>query len=148
MTMEGIRTGTGTERWRERVPDFRGCDAETASAKWCADKRGREEISDGESEETSGMRGMQGRTLNGIREINHCSGCDAAPCYHYCSDWPRSVTRCLEWWEFCWRKWSRRRWRRPRCARQCDGSRLASPCFPRWYAATPASQQRRHAATR
>jgi len=33
MTMEGIRTGTGTERWRERVSDFRGCNAETVSAK-------------------------------------------------------------------------------------------------------------------
>jgi len=33
MTTEDIRTGTGTERWRERVPDFRGCDAEAASAK-------------------------------------------------------------------------------------------------------------------
>jgi len=31
VTMEGIRTGTGTERWRERAPDFRGCNAETAS---------------------------------------------------------------------------------------------------------------------
>jgi len=33
VTTGGIRTGTGTERWRERVPNFRGCDAETASAK-------------------------------------------------------------------------------------------------------------------
>jgi len=33
VTTEGIRTGTGTERWRERVPDFRGCDAEAARAK-------------------------------------------------------------------------------------------------------------------
>jgi len=33
VTAEGIRTGTGTERWRERVPDFRGCDAKAASAK-------------------------------------------------------------------------------------------------------------------
>ena len=33
VTTEGIRTGTGTERWRKRVPNFRGCDAETASAK-------------------------------------------------------------------------------------------------------------------
>jgi len=32
VTMKGIRTGTGMERWRERVPDFRGCDAEAASA--------------------------------------------------------------------------------------------------------------------
>ena len=32
VTTEGIRTGTGTERWRERVPDFRGCHAEAASA--------------------------------------------------------------------------------------------------------------------
>jgi len=23
--MEGIRTGTGIERWMKRVPDFRGC---------------------------------------------------------------------------------------------------------------------------
>jgi len=28
-----IRTGTGTERWRERVPGFRGCDAKAARAK-------------------------------------------------------------------------------------------------------------------
>jgi len=27
VTTEGIMTGTGTERWRERVSDFRGCDA-------------------------------------------------------------------------------------------------------------------------
>jgi len=33
VTAEGVRTGTGTERWRERVADFRGCDAEAASAK-------------------------------------------------------------------------------------------------------------------
>ena len=36
VTTEGIRTGTGTDRWRERVPNFRGCNAKTASAKWCA----------------------------------------------------------------------------------------------------------------
>ena len=33
VTTKGIRTGTGTERYRERVPDFRGCDAKAASAK-------------------------------------------------------------------------------------------------------------------
>jgi len=33
MTTEGIRAGTGTARWRERLPDFRGCDAEAARAK-------------------------------------------------------------------------------------------------------------------
>jgi len=33
VTTEDIRTGTGTERWMERVPDFRGCNAEAASAK-------------------------------------------------------------------------------------------------------------------
>ena len=33
VTTEGIGTGTGTVRWRERVPDFRGCGAEAASAK-------------------------------------------------------------------------------------------------------------------
>ena len=33
MTTEGIRAGTGRERWRERVPDFRGCDAKAARAK-------------------------------------------------------------------------------------------------------------------
>jgi len=33
VTTKGFRTGKGMERWRERVPDFRGCDAETASAK-------------------------------------------------------------------------------------------------------------------
>ena len=31
VTTEGIRTDT--ERWRERVPDFRGCNAEAARAK-------------------------------------------------------------------------------------------------------------------
>ena len=33
VTTEGVRTSTGTERWRERVPDFRGCDAKAARAK-------------------------------------------------------------------------------------------------------------------
>jgi len=28
VTTEGVRTGTGTERWRERVADFRGCSTE------------------------------------------------------------------------------------------------------------------------
>jgi len=44
----------------EGVPDFTGCNAETASAKRCADKRSREEISVGETEGTSGMTDMQG----------------------------------------------------------------------------------------
>ena len=26
VTTKGIRTGTATERWKERVPDFRCCD--------------------------------------------------------------------------------------------------------------------------
>jgi len=30
VTMEGIRS---MERWRERVPNFRGCNAKTASGK-------------------------------------------------------------------------------------------------------------------
>ena len=50
VTTEG--TGTSTGRWRERVPNFRGCNTKTASAKWCADKRSREKISVGESEGT------------------------------------------------------------------------------------------------
>jgi len=33
VTTEGVRTGTGTERWRERVPDFKGYNAEAARAK-------------------------------------------------------------------------------------------------------------------
>ena len=33
VTTKGIRTATGAERWMERVPDFRGCNAEAASAK-------------------------------------------------------------------------------------------------------------------
>jgi len=66
VTPEGIRTGTGTERWRERVANFRGCDAETASAKWCADKRSGEKISVGETEGTSGMTGMQGWTSESL----------------------------------------------------------------------------------
>jgi len=44
VTTESIRTGTSTERWRERVPDFRGCNAKTASAKLCADKLSGEKI--------------------------------------------------------------------------------------------------------
>ena len=33
VTTKGVRTGTCTERYRERVPDFMGCDAEAARAK-------------------------------------------------------------------------------------------------------------------
>ena len=47
VTTEGVRTGTGTERWRERVPDVSGCKAEAA-------------VSVRESEGTSGMTGIQG----------------------------------------------------------------------------------------
>ena len=32
---EGVRAGTHLESWRERVPDCRSCDAETAGAKCC-----------------------------------------------------------------------------------------------------------------
>ena len=53
MTTEGVRTGTGMERWRERVPGFRGCNAEAARARSCADKGRREEISVGESSRRS-----------------------------------------------------------------------------------------------
>jgi len=60
VTTKGVRTGTGTERRRERVPDFRGCDAKAARAKKCSDKWSREEISVEESEGTSGMTGTQG----------------------------------------------------------------------------------------
>jgi len=33
VTTEDITTGTGTERWTERVLNFRGCNAETLGAK-------------------------------------------------------------------------------------------------------------------
>jgi len=33
VTTEGIGTGTGTERWRARVPDLVASNAEAASAK-------------------------------------------------------------------------------------------------------------------
>jgi len=33
VTTEGVRTGTGTERYKERVPDFRGCDTEAVRTK-------------------------------------------------------------------------------------------------------------------
>ena len=33
VTTEGISTGTSMERWRERVSNFWGCNAKTASAK-------------------------------------------------------------------------------------------------------------------
>ena len=49
-------------RIRLRFPDFRGCDAEAARAKWCADKRSTEKITARESEGTSGTTGMQGWT--------------------------------------------------------------------------------------
>jgi len=32
-TTEGITTGKGTERWRQGVSNFRGCNAETPSVK-------------------------------------------------------------------------------------------------------------------
>jgi len=54
VTTKGIRTGTGTERWKERVPDFRCCDLKLRAPN-DADERNREEISVGESEATSGM---------------------------------------------------------------------------------------------
>ena len=62
VSLEVTMEGTGlvrVRRERERIPDFRGCNTEAASAKLCADKRSREEISVGESEGTSGMTGMQ-----------------------------------------------------------------------------------------
>jgi len=49
--MDGIRTGTSTEIWRERerererVPDFRSCNTENVGANGRADKRSREQIS-------------------------------------------------------------------------------------------------------
>jgi len=42
----------------ERVPDFRSCSAETASAKFCADKGSREKFDVGESEETGKTRNV------------------------------------------------------------------------------------------
>ena len=33
VTTKGVRTGAGTERRRDRIPDFRGCDAQTATVK-------------------------------------------------------------------------------------------------------------------
>jgi len=33
VTKEGMRTGTGTERWKKKVTNFRGCNAKTAIAK-------------------------------------------------------------------------------------------------------------------
>jgi len=43
VTTEGITTSTGTRRHRERVPNFRGCNAETASAIWCGQVEQRED---------------------------------------------------------------------------------------------------------
>jgi len=42
---EGVRAGTHSESWRERVPDGRSSDAETARAKRSADKRDGKQIS-------------------------------------------------------------------------------------------------------
>ena len=38
VTTEGMRSGTGKERWRERVPDFKACNAETPSAGGACDR--------------------------------------------------------------------------------------------------------------
>jgi len=40
---ETVRAGTHSKSWswRERIPDFRGCNAKAAGAKWSADKRNR-----------------------------------------------------------------------------------------------------------
>ena len=59
MTTEGIRTRTGTERYSERVPDFRGCNTEAGVPNdvWTNGTERRLVL---ESEGTSGMRGMQG----------------------------------------------------------------------------------------
>jgi len=61
VTTEGIRTGTTSERWGEKVPNFRGGNANTAGAKWCADRQSGEVIIIGESEGTSRMTSRQGR---------------------------------------------------------------------------------------
>jgi len=42
----------------ERVPDFRSCNAETASVKFGADKGSREKLDVGESKETSKTRSV------------------------------------------------------------------------------------------
>ena len=62
---EGIRTGRDTERQGERVPDFRGCNAEAASANSRADKRSREEI---------GVGGCQWLVLRQVAEMLHERG--------------------------------------------------------------------------
>ena len=36
MMVEGVRAGTYSESWRGRVPDYKSCNAETASAKLSA----------------------------------------------------------------------------------------------------------------
>jgi len=35
---ESVGGGTQLKSWRERVPDFRSCDAEDADPKWSANK--------------------------------------------------------------------------------------------------------------
>ena len=41
---EGVRAGTYSDGWRERIPDCRTCNAETTSAKRSADIYNRELI--------------------------------------------------------------------------------------------------------
>jgi len=43
ITMKSVGAGTRLMRWRERVPDFRSCNAEAAGARWSMNKWNREQ---------------------------------------------------------------------------------------------------------
>jgi len=44
ITTKSVGAGTYSKNWRERVSDFRSCNAETAATEWSANKRNREQI--------------------------------------------------------------------------------------------------------
>jgi len=43
MMTKSVWTGTHSKSWRERVPDFRSCNAKAADTEWSANKRKRED---------------------------------------------------------------------------------------------------------
>jgi len=44
MTTKSVRAGTHSRSWRERVQDFRSCNAEAVGEKWSVKKLNREQI--------------------------------------------------------------------------------------------------------
>jgi len=55
-----VGAGTHSRSWRDRVPDFRSCNAEAAGTKWSASKQNREQIGIWQPQRMSRMMNMQG----------------------------------------------------------------------------------------